>query len=94
MLMLHSLSRIRIPSATTIPHSDHTPFASNDDWDQQPNAGDIETAIAQVGAFPLPRGSLDAAHLAELPPGGYTVHLRAGGDASGTGLLEIYRVTR
>lgn len=63
----------------------------NDNWGQRFDADEIERVAAQVGAFPLARGSKDAALLIELAPGAYTVHLATDGPA-GTGLLEVYVV--
>lgn len=63
----------------------------NDNWGQRFDADVIEQTAARIGAFPLERGSKDAAYLVELPPGAYTVHLGTDG-APGTGLLEIYIV--
>lgn len=64
----------------------------NDDWEQRPDADTIERVTGAIGAFPLPRGSKDAALLVELPPGAYTIHLAAGGETGGTGLIEVYLI--
>jgi hypothetical protein len=65
-------------------------FSSNDDWAQQANASEIESASASVGAFALPRTSKDAVLLVELPPGAYTVHVTSRDETGGTALLEVY----
>ena len=57
----------------------------NDDW----SGADIAAAITRTGAFNLPAGARDAALLAMLPPGAYTVHITGGGE-TGTALAEIY----
>lgn len=65
----------------------------NDDWSWNPvAAGLINQATSRVGAFPLDPGSRDAARVAVLPPGAYTLHAKIPGIgiASGTVLLEIY----
>jgi hypothetical protein len=62
-------------------------FASNDNWD---GSTELATAFAQVGAFPLPRGSNDAAAVVSLPPGAYTVTVVGGDPRAGTALVEVY----
>jgi uncharacterized delta-60 repeat protein len=63
-------------------------LGSNDNWVSSLAA--ISAAAASAGAFPLEVGSRDAAVLATLPGGAYTVQVTAG--AAGTALLEIYEV--
>lgn len=68
-----------------------TTFSFNDNWSGRADADEIERVAAQVGAFPLARGSRDAAILAELTPGDYTASVvTEGASAGGTALLEIY----
>ena len=50
----------------------------------------ISSAALRAGAFALDRGSRDAAVLATLPSGAYTIQVSAG--STGTALLEIYEV--
>jgi len=65
-------------------------LAENDDWHAGPSgAGGIAAVSSRVGAFPLAEGSADAALLATVGPGSYTVHVEAGG-ADGLALAEIY----
>jgi hypothetical protein len=78
------------PVITVFRHGEQTGFVANDNWDQQPNVDEIEAAAVTAGAFPLPRGSKDAALLIELPPGAYTAHLGTADATGGTTLLEIY----
>jgi hypothetical protein len=60
--------------------------ASDDDW----NAGLEQTANA-LGAYPLPHGSRDAALVAALSPGAYTLQLtQSNGSAPGLALVELY----
>lgn len=59
----------------------------NDDW--QPSE-DVLAATSRTGAFPLVANSQDALLLATLPPGAYTVHVVAAGDAGGVALVEVY----
>jgi hypothetical protein len=63
----------------------------NDNWSERHDADLIEQTATRVGAFPLARGSKDAAFLIELAPGAYTLHLGTDGPA-GTGLIEVYVV--
>lgn len=65
-------------------------IASNDDWEIGVPAAQTTEVFARVGAFPLPAGSKDAALIATLEPGAYTVQVTGGGDASGVALVEIY----
>jgi hypothetical protein len=57
----------------------------NDDWTPE-----LAAMFARVGAFALEPGSRDAALLATLNPGSYTVHLTGKTGAAGVGLIEIY----
>ncbi len=61
--------------------------AANDSW----NASDAPV-FAEVGAFNFGAGSKDAAIVATLPAGTYTVRLQGGGGAIGVALLEIFDV--
>lgn len=63
---------------------------ANDNW-----PASIAGAFAATGAFPLDPGSADAADVAPLDGGAYTVHV-SGATSSGTAgvaLLEIYEAT-
>jgi uncharacterized delta-60 repeat protein len=61
-------------------------LGGNDNWVSSVLA--ISGTARRVGAFALTPGSMDAAVLATLPPGAYTVQLRGG--TAGNALLEIY----
>lgn len=62
-----------------------------DDWGTSPIADLIATTAASVGAFPLPRGSLDAADVAEYVPGIlYSEQVRGKNGPDGVALAEIY----
>ncbi len=69
-----------------------TAIAGNDNWSDSADATTIESTAAQVGAFPLPRGSKDAALLVTLPAGAYTVVTSGVGGTTGTALVELYVV--
>ncbi len=61
--------------------------ASHDNWGGAPS---LAAAFAQVGAFPLAPGSLDAAVLASLSPGSYTAQVTGADGGTGVVLLEAY----
>jgi hypothetical protein len=63
-------------------------LGANDNWVS--SIADITSAAARSGAFALEPGSKDAAVLATLPTGAYTLQVSAG--TTGTALLEIYEV--
>ncbi len=64
-------------------------IARNDNWGGQPVVG---AAISRAGAFVLPATSRDAALVATLEPGSYTVHASDLAGIGGNVLLEIYEV--
>ena len=75
------------PQFTVIPLGMNFTVASNDNW------GDttaLQAAFTQTGAFPLLLGSKDAAAIARLPPGGYTVQATGVGNTTGNVLVEVY----
>lgn len=66
-------------------------LGANDNWVS--SVGDIAVAAGRAGAFALATGSKDAAVLATLPAGVYTIQVSAAGaGVSGSALLEIYQV--
>jgi glucose/arabinose dehydrogenase len=60
---------------------------SNSGWGDDPS---LSVAFTQVGAFALPSNSTDAAMVAVLPPGSYTVELSGAEGTTGVGLVEVY----
>ncbi|MSU49786.1 MAG: hypothetical protein EXS37_11990 [Opitutus sp.] len=64
-------------------------ITDNDDWG---GGSALAAAFKSVGAFALPDGSRDAALLATLAPGNYTVEVKGSGDKTGVALVEIYEV--
>ena len=52
----------------------------------------LTAAFGQVGAFALPATSRDAALLATLTPGGYTVQVSGVATTTGVALVEVYEV--
>ena len=63
-------------------------LGSNDNWVS--SVAQISTATMGAGAFALDAGSKDAAVLANLPAGAYTIQVSAPG--AGAAMLEIYEV--
>ncbi len=61
----------------------------NDDWG---GTAGLKTAFGQVGAFPLESESRDAALVARLNPGSYTVAVNGASGQNGLVLVEIYEV--
>jgi hypothetical protein len=70
-------------------------MAANNDWSADAAADGVATAAVEVGAFPLPRPSRDAALLRTLGSGAYTVHLTpaAASGTRGVALVELYAGT-
>lgn len=61
----------------------------NDNWG---GGAPLAAAFTQVGAFALAADSRDAALLATLEPGNYTVEVKGSAGATGVALIEIYEV--
>lgn len=98
-----TLTSFGIPDALTDPvlqlWRDTTVIARNDNWESpqttfaaQTAASPMELSAAarEVGAFPLPPASADAALLITLTPGSYTAELTGASGTSGVALVEIY----
>lgn len=66
-----------------------TVIDGNDNWG---GSAALATAFAQVGAFPLPANSLDAALRVTLQPGPYSVQVSGVGGTTGNALVEVYEV--
>ena len=64
-------------------------IGSNDNWGGTP---ELTAAFTQVGAFGLPAASKDAAVLATLQRGSYTVEAKGVGGTTGVAILEVYEV--
>ncbi len=90
-----ALSQFGVPGVLADPqisvYSSSSQIASNSGWDPDVvTAAQITNASAQVGAFPLPSGSHDAALLITLQPGPYTVKVTSVSNATGVALIEVY----
>lgn len=69
--------------------SGQTGIGTNDNWG---GAAPLTSAFGQVGAFALPANSLDAALVATLLPGNYTVQVSGVGGTTGVAIVEVYEV--
>jgi hypothetical protein len=66
--------------------------ATNSGWGIAPNAADVRTTGARVGAFALTDNSRDSALLVTLNPGNYTIQVSGANNTSGIVLVEVYDV--
>jgi hypothetical protein len=82
-----------VPGAVADPqltlYSGPAPLRQNDNWG---GTAELAAAFAQVGAFALAAVTRDAAIVADLAPGSYTVEVRGVNGADGLVLVEIYEV--
>ncbi len=83
-------SVIADPQLTLFRQGSAAPLAQNDNWG---GGATLKAAFAASGAFPLSDTSKDAALIANLDPGVYSVALTGVGTAAGTGLIELYDIT-
>ena len=60
---------------------------SNKGW---ANNAAVTAADSQAGAFALAAGSVDAAMVATLSPGNYTLQMVGQNGSTGVGLVEVY----
>jgi glucose/arabinose dehydrogenase len=60
---------------------------SNTGW---AGSATLSSAFTSVGAFSLPSGSADAAMIATLPAGSYTLQLSGVNGTTGLGMVEVY----
>jgi hypothetical protein len=66
-----------------------TQVGANDNWG---GTSTLSTAFEQVGAFRLAADAKDAALLATLQPGNYTVQVSGANGGTGVALIEVYEV--
>ncbi len=64
-------------------------IGQNDNWGGTPT---LTAVFSTVGAFALPANSLDAALVATLTPGNYTVQVKGAGTTTGIALVEVYEL--
>jgi hypothetical protein len=67
-------------------------IASSDDWDEGGLAPEINAISTRVGAARFEAGSKDAAVVAELKPGVYSIRVEGARRTKGVVLLEVYDV--
>jgi hypothetical protein len=70
-------------------NSSSAKIGENDNWGGTPA---LSSAFGAVGAFGLPATSRDAAILATLTPGGYSVQVGGTANTTGVALVEVYEV--
>ncbi|MCX6952879.1 MAG: DUF1800 family protein [Verrucomicrobia bacterium] len=68
-------------------------IASNDNWSSGTNVTSLNSAFTQAGAFGFASGSKDAAVIADLAPGSYSIQVSGVGDTTGLALVEVYDIT-
>ncbi len=73
-------------------YSGQTVLQTNDDWSASASAGAIAQAAANAGAFALTSGSKDAALIATVPSGPYTVQIVGSDGGTGIALFEAYEI--
>ena len=73
-------------------HAGATQLAANDNWGANPDAANLRSIAAAIGAFALPEGSADAALLLTLEPGNYSATVSGVNDTSGVALVEVYQL--
>ncbi|GAB5559182.1 MAG: hypothetical protein SynsKO_08290 [Synoicihabitans sp.] len=62
---------------------------TNDNWSEQSESATVASVTSSVGGFALADGSRDAALVADLSPGPYSMHV-SGNGGTGIALVEIY----
>ena len=71
-------------------YSNATLVSANDDWGSSTDAIRLALTATNVGAFPLPNSSRDAALLLTFGSGAFTAQVTGKSGASGLALVEIY----
>jgi sugar lactone lactonase YvrE len=71
----------------TLYGSNMAPVSTNAGWG---GTTALENTFAQVGAFPLPRDSRDAALASQIATGAYTAQISSSSGDSGVALLEVF----
>lgn len=83
-----------VPGAVADPQlslfSGQTVINSNDNWG---GTAELSAAFSAVGAFQLPAASKDAALVATLQPGSYTVQVKGVNNTTGVAIVEVYEMS-
>ena len=88
-LSTYGVNGVMADPSITIFDSAGNAIATNDNWDPS-----LANTFNQVGAFPLPNGSKDAAVIATLTQGNYTARVTGmGSSPTGNVIIELYEVT-
>ncbi len=74
------------PTLTLVRQSDQTVIATNDDWQADANASQLQAA-----GF-APANALESALYVTLPPGAYTAIVSGAGGGTGVGIVGVYVV--
>jgi hypothetical protein len=76
------------PTLTLVRSSDQAVIATNDDWQKDPNAAQL-----QASGF-APGNPLEAGLAVSLPPGAYTAIVQGANGATGVGVVAVYEIDR
>ncbi len=94
-----TLQNFGVPNALSDPvmalvrQSDQVQIATNDNWGSTGDSSALSDTFSAAGAFALNEGSADAALVANLAPGAYTLMVSGAGGAAGPALIEVYDLT-
>lgn len=89
-LAAHGVAAVLADPVLTLYDNTQRPVAQNDNWGDA--ATDPAAAGRQVGAFPLPAGSRDAALLLTVEPGLYSAVVTSADGGEGVAMVEVYEV--
>ncbi len=81
------------PALVVVRQADGVQLAGNDNWGESVDVAALRDAFGAAGAFALTEDSADAALLAELPAGGYTLVVSGVDGTAGPALVEVYDLT-
>lgn len=73
-------------------NQDGVTVAENDDWGDAPDQEELQTAQVESGAFSFAAGSRDAAVIAHLAPGIYTIVVESVDGTDGVALVEAFEL--
>jgi hypothetical protein len=72
--------------------ADGREIASNNGWENGPDAVEIPQISLSMGLTPFAAGARDSALIATLPAGGYSIQVASASGQTGVGLAEIYEL--